>query len=511
MGVLEHVPGCLRAGPGGAAESTLEDQAEKGRRLQHAHTAAPLTGFPDLEPDFGSYRGQYVLARRLDELPAGWSHLEASGWHLAVNQLPAHPLTTRGRFLGWCVGWPLTERLELDPDDPEGFYARTGGPWALLLVGEGKVMLDSAGLMPAVYHLDRDVVASTPTLIANRGDFDISLAETVGFPHSGGWFPFGLTAHARVRRLLPNHELNLGTRAVRRHWPEPHALCEQSAVAPLVKTIHDTMAESMRRAALEDPLQLTLTAGRDSRMVLAAARGLASDATFVTFYPARETHDSHVAQRLAGIGRLDHELIEEKRCSDAEANAWLLRTGHGVSGAIWRIHKTLEALDPGRTLVVGVCGEVGRGYYYSKGDRADRTLTAEVLLARMGLPKHERLIGEATQWIQSLPSGLGYFNSLDMAYIEQRLGCWAAPQRFGNLTSVFEFSPFCHRRVFESMLRLPVEYRWRDELPEDICGTAWPELLAVPYNRFTGLRGVRDELILRTKRAVKAVLRTGRQ
>jgi hypothetical protein len=37
-------------------------------------------------------------------------------------------------------------------------------------------------------------------------------------------------------------------------------------------------------------------------------------------------------------------------------------------------------------------------------------------------------------------------------------------------------------------MKLPYEYRFRQQLPEDICLKLWPELLELPFNEFTGFK-----------------------
>ena len=167
-------------------------------------------------------------------------------------------------------------------------------------------------------------------------------------------------------------------------------------------------------------------------------------------------------------------------------------------------------LEQDRVLLPGIGGEVGRAFYWRQTDSEDTTLSAEDLLSRAQMPFNNRILSETEKWLAEL-SGYNTFNILDLFYIEQRLGCWAAPQHYGNTTSLFEFSPFNHRRIFLAMMRLPYEYRMRQELTNDICRNTWPELLDLPFNKFTGF----SHYIRKTKafghrasRKIRKIIRT---
>jgi hypothetical protein len=105
----------------------------------------------------------------------------------------------------------------------------------------------------------------------------------------------------------------------------------------------------------------------------------------------------------------------------------------------------------------------------------------------MRLPNHSRLLEAGRRWLEALPLS-NALAVLDLLYLEQRVGCWAAPQTYGVVAGPLKFWPFAHRDIFANMLRLPIEYRLRDALPADIVRLTWPELLAVPFNRYTGPR-----------------------
>ena len=459
------------------------------------------------EPDFSNYRGQFVLSRSRADVPSGWRTAEGAGWHLAVNDLPIHELVDGERFLGWCVGHPLSAHpVRLDPNNIESFYETFAGAWALVLVGMGRLLLDPGGQVPVVYDTETEIAASTPTLIPTAQPRDLQFEHEVGFPERDGWFPFGLTSRPNIRRLLPNHELDLERWTVTRNWPSPdHDFSIHKDMKPLVASICRDVTNTIRLAREQHPLQITLTAGLDSRMVLACAREFVSDAKFFTYSRPEETCDMHIAQRLARIAQLDHRFLPFIDASREQMVEWLHRTGHSISGGILHIHPSLTQLDPSRVLVTGIGGEIGRSIYYRRGDSSNMALNAEILLRRVGRPAAPRLLEAGAHWLEGLRS-FDPFVKLDLLYIENRLGCWAAPQKFTNNVSKFELTPFVDRKIINAMLHLPRYYRWRDNLAHSVMREVWPELRRVPINRFTeGWRGMRDGMIALVRAAAGPV------
>lgn len=479
--------------------------------------------FPEQRPSPVNWRGHFVLSKQRDHLPEGWDAYERNGWYLGVGQLPVHPVeSSTGETIGWCLGYPIKppgapdslilqtegDRLSICAGAMEAFYEQLAGRFILIVLtaNEEKLFLDPYGSLGVVYLETQPVVASAPALLPQGGDWNDDLLNALNIPESPAYLPFGLTSRRGVQRLLPNHFLDLRQWVCQRHWPESPASLEvdpdpSAGVGKIAHCLRSTMAS----LATRHPLQLSLTAGRDSRMVLACAREQLADISFFTFAGENESVDSHIARKLAGKLQTTHRFIPIQEASEGELTRWLYKTGHALGGNIWRIHKTLEHLDPQSVLLNGIGGEVGRAFYWRPGDRADRKLSADQLLKRVRFPRHPQILGQAENWLSGL-TGYNLFQVLDLHYLEQRLGCWASPQHYGNETSLFEMSPFNHRPVFTSMMRLPYAYRRRQHLATDLCRTQWPELLELPFNEFTGLRKYPQRLERAGKAVIKRIL-----
>jgi len=91
-------------------------------------------------------------------------------------------------------------------------------------------------------------------------------------PESGSYYPFGLTPYRHVRRVLPNHYLDLeGWKAVR-HWPGKAELTVDYDTDRAVKEIVSIIKNNLQAISKRYRIHMGLTAGRDTRLLLACSR-----------------------------------------------------------------------------------------------------------------------------------------------------------------------------------------------------------------------------------------------
>ena len=456
----------------------------------------------DLNPEI--FIGQFIITKNCDSIPESWNRYEKGRWFLGVLELPVLVIENKIRqMIGWCIGYPVnhkepwTKKIVIDCQNSEfidmmsveNFYQDTGGRYILVLLTqkEKKLFLDPYGSLSAVFSTSEPTVASTPTLLGEKYDWDKEIILSLNMPESDRWFPLGLTPRKRVRRLLPNHYLDLNDWSVVRHWPgDSSDLAVEEDTDKNVSIIISSLKKTIGIIAERYPIQPCLTAGRDSRMLLACSRDYLANALLITFAGYDETVDMHIASKLAKKLGLRHSFIPIRTATDDEMLRWLYLTGHAAGGAIWKIHKTLESYDQQRVLLNGVAA-IGGAPRVNKNDLLDEKISATGILKRYNFPCEKILVREADKWLSEL-SGYHAVTVVNLFFLEQRMGSWAAPQLYANTFSRFEISPFNHRRIYQAMLRLPYEYWWRRELPNDICRNLWPELLELPFNEFTGFK-----------------------
>lgn len=349
-----------------------------------------------------------------------------------------------------------------------------------------RLYLDAAGSLSMLYSPRHAMAASTVGLFPDDGEDDdeSKLIEAIDVGRRNSFFPFGLSPRRSIRRLLPNHLLNLDSWRTRRHWPNsaiPPAREPERALGEIAELLLGTLEAIITSGHRP---QLSLTAGYDSRVLLALLHHrIASVDWFTWDLPdAAADRDVRLAQQLASELGLSHTVIPFRAAEPGEQVRWLHRSGLAVGELRgMSLATTVGTMDPSRYYLPALGSEAGRGRYWRKRDHEASHLRAQDLVRRLDLPAHPRLLAAARRWLQ----GVKIDNSLqrlDLLHIEQRLGCWAGVTAYGDANGPIRIQPFSNRRIFALMLSLPAEMRRQDAIPQALIRAAWPELLAFPVN-----------------------------
>ncbi|MEX0938602.1 MAG: hypothetical protein WDZ59_12140 [Pirellulales bacterium] len=497
-------------------------------------------------PSLAEYVDQFLLSPGSVEVPDAWQTRRAAGWTLATH--PTLPVvevrSADDSHVGWLLGYPIdgdallrdTLRLpctisgESDFEQVERVLYGLGGRFAcvLLTAGESRLYLDAGGTLAAVYSPERKKAASTATvLLAEEPDHPLFAKPLNDFPNlrPDQFYPAGTTAAEDVARLLPNHYLDLNRWQAVRHHPKQFvrpddARADDAHVGELVDTIVKTTQAHLRAIARDSRnFYLGLTAGRDTRMLLACARPVVDQARFVTFDyrpvsgQGKHRLDIWASLKLADQFQLQHKLLAVEPISEAVRQDYSLRIGHaGGHGKSKDFYFTCrEYLDLNLPWLTGFAAEVGRAFYWRSANEQTAAIDSEEILSRMRLPLWPPFTEAMDRWIEGLPAEADGHLRLDLAYQEHRLGCWASPHLYGAAGFRINLMPFSHRRIFDAMLQLPVEYRFQQRLAEDVVRAAWPELQSLPYNEWSGIRRVARQIAWPLRVVVRTARRRGRK
>jgi hypothetical protein len=453
--------------------------------------------------------GQFMLSTDTVQIPDGWRTYSLGRWILAGHSaLPFFEIHAGdGTPIGWLLGYPIdpdgnliTSKVVLDedatnaltPERFETFLYRFGGRYAAVLLAGvmARVYLDPCGSLSVVYCPSQKLVASTPSLIPYGPDVrdDDALITTLGLPESAEMFPLGLTAKLGVERLLPNHYLDLDEWRSVRNWP-PGPIQDIDDVQDAVSRIGTRVRRNIGAMASRSP-HLALTAGQDSRMLLACAREFSDVLTcFTTWSDMTSKVDCDVANRICRRFGLKHVGLRFQDPRLYEVGEWLFRTGFSLGGLPgWRGASAVRKLNPRRVDLSGHIGELARANYWGAEVPSSEEVAPARLTAICGFPPNSTTKPRFQEWLAGL-SFLEPDRILDFFYLEQRLGCWAGIIPYGVAEDgqclVF---PLCHREIIALMLALPHRYRWNGALPIDIVRREWPELLEYPINTPLGIQ-----------------------
>jgi len=442
-------------------------------------------------------------------MPESWSRRSIDTWYLGTHPvLPVRQIiASDSTVIGWLLGYPIDAQARLVTEDirfpvspdiadisdqfESSLYAY-GGRFAAVLVTKqtSRFYLDPCGSLAAVFSSQQQIVASTASLIPypSEDDKNHELIKATENPHEDSYYPFGLTPRRSVERLLPSHFLDLQTWTSVRHWPKGEVIPVKNA-REVVRELAVILKNNISAIAHHYPLHLAITAGRDSRMLLACAREHIDNTILYTVAApnAGGRLDCHLAPKIAAQFGLKHILLRFENANDAQIKQWEYRTGNCVHGPIMNWNTSFKRLDPHRAVLLGAAGELGRGFHWRKGDAESSSISAADLLIKSQMPKIPETLARARQWLDGLPvrNALTIWGLL---YNETFNGCWFGPANYGLVSNALYIWPLCHRRIIEIMLSLPMEYRRNHSLPVELVENEWPELLSLPFNWFVGIR-----------------------
>lgn len=461
--------------------------------------------------------GHFRLSKNRPALD-GWPRATAGGWYLDVEpSLPVREVAVGSETVGWMLGYPVAAdggladpRIQLSSageEAEEQIFAFSGRFVAILVkVGRPRVYLDPLGTYGVLYSPDTETVSSSTFLVSDVPDDRIDLLEAVGMPGKEFIFPFGLTGRKNVDFLMPNHFLDLKTFTIERHWPKGPITREAEGDGPVAEILH-RLQKNISAVAKAGPLQMSLTAGRDSRMLLAAARDLVEDITLITFAidDAVGRPDANIAPRIARTLGLRHRLLAAETPSRHDMDLFVYRTSCQVDEPRGvRLLRPMSRLDPAQPYLMGVGGELGRESYWLPGDSEDMEFGVEELLRHKKIPPLPEIVDRAEAWLDGLPQ-VDPLLALDLFQIERGFGGWSGFLMYGFPDAgSYQFMPYSDRALLHAMARLPANFRVEQRLPEKIFELAWPELADFPYNEVAfGWHGAYQQLRKTARKLLK--------
>jgi hypothetical protein len=293
-----------------------------------------------------------------------------------------------------------------------------------------------------------------------------------------------LTPRRGVERVLPNHYLDLSTWTLVRRWPtgELPIVTDTSAVHRRVATLASRTIEAVAGTC---PIQLPLTAGHDSRVLLACSRAVQDHVTLFTAHLPGETtgwRDITVAQAIAAKVGLPHTVLPHLRARASDLREFVERTG-GETGEPrgWQAIRTFKQTAPDRATLMGHSADIARGYYW-KWLQPNTTVTASRLLKICRVPPLPDFVARAKAWLRALPTR-NMITVMDLVYAEQSGGCWAGVIEYAeDGYSLLRLAPMCHPEIIRTLMSLPEAYRRAAGFEHDLLAARWPELLEFPIN-----------------------------
>ncbi|UXX83121.1 hypothetical protein [Roseovarius pelagicus] len=382
----------------------------------------------------------------------------------------------------------------------------SAGRYAIIVVTgtRHRVYLDSLGSLGAVYDKDTMRVGSTTNLVLTRApqpntDYPLTTNATTG----SNRFAFGHTPDTSVKRLLPNHFLDLDLWMPVRHWPGPNDVTEPTPdrEADVVRGIARRLEQVITSLANHLPgnVHLPLSGGLDSRLLLSCAKpALDKIALFSHVENSMSRKDLRLARHLAKrvnaplreIDPIRHDEFKITSDSRLKHLGQLHRIITGLNDAPQPIrHEVLLAHKPGGIFLRGNGSDFLKAVLWRRGGREyaqglphdTRTGIRMMMLSDKTIVENPAIQGMYEDWYATLP-GSARHRAYDLMFAEQFLS-----HGFGNLLysfiNNFYICPFNDRRLLGAATSLsPTK---RQQLHYNLAITDWraPELSSLHFAR----------------------------
>lgn len=387
---------------------------------------------------------------------------------------------------------PLTEIAGTASAAVPQLYPSWAGRW--VLIGGGQVHLDATGRLGCFYGRDPDRrawVSSSPALLAPILGPEAPLSvdgRSLQYATGISWFTPPRSRFAGMFRLLPSQTLDLNDGTIRarplmppidpsRDFEEILALLQSSLVTTL-----------QRLSQLGDKLWLGLTAGCDSRVILAIARHARIDIRPFTRVAARmSVADRLLPPKLARECGYEHRFLwgrkpqPERRQLIAEHSAGHVSDGDGEP-FVQGVRDGLEGICLG-----GHSFEVASGFGSLRQlpeTVGDPEVAVQQIAQLFNEPLNSTAIAGIREWLDwALQTPHPHLDWRDRFYIEQRQAGWAsAKEQVYDMARVERFFVLNAARNYSLLLGLPSEQRLGAIHQIELIRRIVPELLQYPFN-----------------------------
>ncbi|WP_119166449.1 hypothetical protein [Algihabitans albus] len=400
--------------------------------------------------------------------------------------------------------------IESDPERPDAVtsiersrtseVAERTQSWAgrWLLANPSNFYPDAAGLLGCFYLKDTEGglwVSSSPALIAQHAfatQPTVIDGRKLVYERGISWFPPPLSRLDGVQRLLPSQTLDLatGTPAPRSLMPPIEMSSDEDAlIAWLTQTLRTVM--SRLADAAEEPPWLGLTAGFDSRLMLAIA--VSADLEVRPY--TRLTERMPVADRVlppriakrAGVQHwIRHEItsrsaMEERRgllerhagghVSDGDARPYLTGARDGMDGVTFGGHG------------FAIAGGFNDWREFPE-EMPEPEEAAALLMRSMGEPRGSSAAKGLTEWfawVKDHPHP--NLDWRDRVFLEQRQAGWlASKEQLFDMNRLERFPILNAATIYARILGLSAARRTGSSLQRRMIESLRSDLATIPFN-----------------------------
>lgn len=350
------------------------------------------------------------------------------------------------------------------------------------------IMGDSIGARRSIFNRNKSRISSSH-ILAYGGDFPLNsrFKEVINnkrYKNNESFYPSMETFNDEMSFILPNHYLNLNSGNVE-HINIRHVdIVQRSAsesfdyyLKPLFKCLVDN----------EYNIKMPITAGYDSRLLLAASRDVHDHINF--YIRDHDVTDTSYAKIICDRLGLELNIIPVNNGSEPNERVKKALRKQSTYPRNLKKHSFLNDVNleiinttDNSIGVNGTAGEVIRGFY----GKAPLFFPSTVIPASVGYVCDKDLKHEIDQWLRTISlKGVKKKHVMDFFYWEYKVGIWGALNSFENeLIHTKGISPFgCRSLILEILNNTEIKERKyskhqivRDYISENL------DLDDIPYN-----------------------------
>jgi hypothetical protein len=372
-----------------------------------------------------------------------------------------------------------------------------GGRWIIIYKYKSSLLLfnDPCANRQVYYHkeLGNDVLCGSDPAILNHfvklekdnSPEIVAVLNNPGFKLNEKAWVGSSTIFKGVKHLMPNHFLDVRAKFVTRFWP--YKPIEKMDFHNVVDVCSDIMRGSLLAISKRGKLSLAVTAGWDSRVLLAASKDICNDVTYFVSVKGTENKNYHevvVPQKI--FKELDlpfyiqncNQDIEPDFKKMMETNVVNSRTYLPKTKFIYKYFLDFEGM-------INVNGNVSEIARLCIRPIIPTQMTGESLI-KLSYYNYggNYFASQFNIWIDEIKDYCQKYNLniYDMLYWEQRMGNWGAIYPSELDIAIDQFSPFNNRLLLTTMLSIPEKYRKYPnyKLYYKVIEKLWPETLKQP-------------------------------
>lgn len=361
--------------------------------------------------------------------------------------------------------------------------------------GNGFWSASQPGLFPFVMELQEDPDA-------------LEYLDRTKFQHWGNneyIFPGDRSIYKEIKHLLPNHYLDLVSGDAKRFWPNKYL--EPIAFNDCVEESSRFLTKTMEAAARRFELALSITSGRDSRLILASSKKIAEQVYYFTgkyWNLKKRSPDIEIPTKILSKLNLKHHVIHCPNKMEPgfgriyNAN---VTPSHDVYGII--AQGFYRNLPKEKVMVKGNAVPIIKGTFHSF--REDAEISAALFAKIMKVEGAKFAKDSISKWLIEVQRSIYNLDIFDLYQWEIYEGNWQAMSQLEWDLVVGEiFVPYNNRYLLSLMLGLDKKYRIypKYQLHEALIKKLWPELMEWPINPATKKH---KSLPFRVKRRIKSI------